>query len=389
MNKVAFNLFVVLTFMSFSSSFLAAKTSKQIPALTEEQSRHIKPIMHTFIAPISGLLTEFTHEEQNQKTEVLKENVYELHKNLKKLKTRANLIGTDYSFLADSLFEDVNSAKSLIDKNDKKGLKFVVLSMTEHCVRCHTKLDSKNDFSNNSQMLPKAVLQNHDFVSQIDMFITLRQFDNAIDLIEKKLFDESVKSTVFSILNVFSRYFELNLKVKSDLDRPQKYLAKYLKERKEITEYQKKYVEFWMMSLADLQKQNMMGHLQDFDFAVKIFDKGEAEYKKSFGQEGLVYMIASSIIFEKKSLEGNKNSEERAKSYLYLGRISSQIDRSYWISENENYFESAILTSPHSPIAKEAYGLLKQSIYFGFSGSSGVHIPLDQKKKLERLEKYL
>jgi hypothetical protein len=73
---------------------------------------------------------------------------------------------------------------------------------------------------------------------------------------------------------------------------------------------------------------------------------------------------------------------------LYLTGVSYEAvkDLSIW-TLHENYFESCIRTVPKTDWAKKCYKRLEESIYFGYTGSSGTNIPADVQMRLQSLQK--
>ena len=46
------------------------------------------------------------------------------------------------------------------------------------------------------------------------------------------------------------------------------------------------------------------------------------------------------------------------------------------------YFESCVRSSPHSELAEKCYQRFEQNVYFGYTGSSGTHLPEKVKDQL-------
>jgi hypothetical protein len=73
---------------------------------------------------------------------------------------------------------------------------------------------------------------------------------------------------------------------------------------------------------------------------------------------------------------------------LYLTGVSYDAvrDLSIW-SMHEDYYEACVRQVPHSKWSEKCYSKLEESIYFGYTGSAGVKLPIDVQMKLEQLQK--
>ena len=73
---------------------------------------------------------------------------------------------------------------------------------------------------------------------------------------------------------------------------------------------------------------------------------------------------------------------------LYLTGLSYEAvrDLAVW-SLHENYFESCVRRVPHTSWSELCYRRLEESVYFGFTGSSGLRLPLDVQVRLQELQK--
>jgi hypothetical protein len=72
---------------------------------------------------------------------------------------------------------------------------------------------------------------------------------------------------------------------------------------------------------------------------------------------------------------------------LFLIGMSYDVlqDLGLW-SLHQMYYQACIEKQPHSKLARRCYERYKDSIVFGYSGSSGIHIPPAVQLDLSRLE---
>src|SRR5262249_9382005 len=85
-------------------------------------------------------------------------------------------------------------------------------------------------------------------------------------------------------------------------------------------------------------------------------------------------------------LKSKKNGKSLAEVYYLLGNAYEVLDDlGYW-NLHEVYYESCISSAPKTDLAKHCYSRLEESVYSGFSGSSGVHIPPNETLRLKKLK---
>ena len=98
------------------------------------------------------------------------------------------------------------------------------------------------------------------------------------------------------------------------------------------------------------------------------------------GRDGLIEYLTAAAILNRYVHSHPDHGTDVAEAYYMLGITESLLGRTFWLSKEEFDFESAIRLAPVAPFAQKAYNLLEESYTFGFSGSSGTHIPDDASK---------
>ncbi|MCB0363118.1 MAG: hypothetical protein KDD35_10365, partial [Bdellovibrionales bacterium] len=107
------------------------------------------------------------------------------------------------------------------------------------------------------------------------------------------------------------------------------------------------------------------------------------EYRKDHGGD-VEYLLASTILHD--GLVHLKKASERSEAYFLLGESYEVLgDLGSW-NLHEFYFESCIREWPRGPLARKCYERLEESVYLGYSGSSGVHLPYHEKKRLNEIK---
>ena len=99
----------------------------------------------------------------------------------------------------------------------------------------------------------------------------------------------------------------------------------------------------------------------------------------------ILYLRASSCLHD--FLSRYPDSPRIAEALLLLGTCYEILREPELWSLHELYYEACVRKSPHTQIAETCYARYEQSIFFGYSGTSGISLPAEVKKHLEELKK--
>jgi hypothetical protein len=107
------------------------------------------------------------------------------------------------------------------------------------------------------------------------------------------------------------------------------------------------------------------------------------EYPMDHSAE-VVYLRASSVVHEwMRFFPQGKYLHE---AYLFAG-ICYEVLHSVNLGElHEMYYEACIKQSPHTETARNCFRRYEQSIYLGYTGTSGTHLPAEVIRKSRILE---
>jgi hypothetical protein len=127
-----------------------------------------------------------------------------------------------------------------------------------------------------------------------------------------------------------------------------------------------------MQLILKSQKKNQ----QSLKTAQAIYTKAHSD---------IDYMRVLNILHTlfKQGIDGDEESEAlylAGKSYEHLNDISP-------MELHENYYKACIYNKPGSDIAKKCYRTLEDAVTASYTGSSGVHVPVDVEVWLKELKK--
>jgi tetratricopeptide (TPR) repeat protein len=257
--------------------------------------------------------------------------------------------------------------------------RYLVQTLTETCVACHSRLPSSS--------APRSAAFAHELEEEklpLDQRAKLayatRQFDLAAELYEEMIRSGKYSANDLDMAGHLDDYLELSLRV---LDEPREALAalETLEKRKDLSPALRQDLTAWIASLRELTTTKPHGSALDRAKTLLGHETERAELEFSRG-ELVNYLEASGLLH--RALERGM-AGDRAEAYYLLGWIETRIGRTYWLSQAEAYLETAIRLAPGQPVAQNAYSLLEEFLVAGYTGSGGTHVPPDIQAKLDSL----
>lgn len=367
----------------------ATKTGKSSPHSTSaaQPNSDVKRIMHGIFGSIQLIMplsldTDKFSKPQNKK--LIMDNLQNLMNNAGSLASHSTKKDSGFQFLSASLESDARMTYNLYKEGNYGEARFYIHNLTEACISCHSKLPSQKEFPSAQDFFSKVEIQSLPLQERIWFQIVTRQFDKASADFEK-LFDQRDFSVAELLrLNTFSDYLKIQIRVKQDYDRPHKFLSK-LKDRPGTPDNVKAQVAYLITSLEDA-KANLKGSGTELERARAIVEKAQKQQTDNLDDKNLIYYVAASGLLNQYLAKSPTNREDMANAYYLLGLTESLIGRSFWVSEIEYFWETAIRTAPSSPWAAKSLKSLEDYVTLEFSGSSGVHVPEDYQALIKELK---
>jgi len=296
---------------------------------------------------------------------------------------RVHASGRDpgFEFLARSLVSDVRQIRRRYSRGRYDESRFFLSHLTETCVACHSRLPSI-DFPLAEKLLASVDLSQLTPSERTRLLVATRQFDAGLATFEAIFADPAVLPAHMDMSGYFVDYLSIILRVKQDPSRASRALSGVLA-RPDTSHYLKRNLRTWARSLDRLAEQGEQE--VSLERGRALIAKAQSLNEFAADQEGLVYnLMASSVLH--RYVDGTVESRRQmAEAYYLLGVADAGSRRSFWVSQAEFYFETAIRADPKSPTAEKAYALLEEYTVLGYSGSSGVHVPPDVQATLDSL----
>lgn len=274
-------------------------------------------------------------------------------------------------------FVSIHFAEELhrADKNFQGGWqefsRSQLANVTSYCIECHTRLREGPEISSRNATEP--YVNKLSIPDQIEFMIAFRQFDSAFNLALKTLKDIQPNSEVSSKADEIARLGLLvAVQYKQDKLKAQNLVAA-IEKNSSLPSYLKQKNKLWKTSLAQWDPSESMRTLSEIRILVK---QRHSEIEDMQAIPALLQILTDDL-----------SANELGEALLLTGESYESLNKISIMSLHENYYESCVRKVPKTKWAKICFRKLNDSIISGYTGSSGMHIPIDIQKSMKNLKK--
>ena len=125
--------------------------------------------------------------------------------------------------------------------------------------------------------------------------------------------------------------------------------------------------KFWVDALGRLGRKREEG--QELRDARAVLDEARQLRRFPADRAGLVHDLVASGMLHRWVTRIGAPTPASAEAYYLLGVTELRIGSSYWLTEPESYLEAAIRAAPGQPAARNAYIVLEESTWLGYTGT--------------------
>lgn len=261
-------------------------------------------------------------------------------------------------------------------------------ALTALCISCHSQLSetaAENTFGNAIKKVKRENFDS-DFAYGNYLFLVRRfgesetYFDKAIEKALKEQTEEDLYSSLRRLISINTK-IELNPKKANVL------IDKYLANPK-LPSLARNTLETWKKSLKKWNKFNTK-KIKSIDSFITTYlaplesDKGQT----ARGGNDITLLVGSGVL--SKYLNDNPKTKLAPEILYWLSVAERRLSNTYFFSLSDLYLKDCVKLYPKSRYAKKCYNEYAENIEFGYSGSGGTDIPVEEKQELERLKSYL
>ena len=258
-------------------------------------------------------------------------------------------------------------------------------SLTALCISCHSQLSeqaSENTFGNSIKKVKRESFDS-DFAYGNYLFL-VRRFTESEKFFENALQSAIKSSNESELYPSMRRLVSIHTKIDFDYDETQRVIAQ-TKNNTGLPVLAQKTLDSWDKDLK-LWKGFNSKKIKSIDGFIKkyLYTLDTDKAKTAGGEKDITLLIASGIL--SKHLNDHPKTKMAPEILYWLSISERRLSNTYFFSLSDLYLKDCIRLYPKSRFAKKCYAEYAENIEFGYSGSGGTDIPVEEKQELERLK---
>jgi len=286
------------------------------------------------------------------------------------------------------LKEDLNRAAFSFHIGQKDFSRMTAKASLNHCFRCHSVTQAGGtvtwDIDVNSFKLAP--------LEKADLLVATRKTDAALEYMEQMLGSgEMQRNFAFDFESLLRRYLALMIRLESSPQRALAGLEKVLSQA-DTPHYIFEQGRGWQASLkswaAEKKAPAYTTPRQLFKALEARFQKAESlqHYEKDHAGD-VEYLRATAILHQ--GMKILKTPADQVRGLFLLGKAYEVLDELGSWNLHESYYEACLVKAPKTDMAKTCYNRLEASLYMGYSGTSGTHLPAEERVRLQKLKELI
>lgn len=344
--------------------------------------------MQAYLQRLLPYLVDRQAFEAQQNDARLKQDISNLNEVAKIVSHAEFKVQTDpsYGFLSEGFREEIKGSLDAFKQGKKEYARYNLLNVTSYCIECHTRTASgpefKNpDLSNSLKRLPA--------LERGEYLLSVRQFDAALEDFMRVLTLQNEQKFDFYEYDRALRYaLAITVKFQRDPVKTEK-LINQISASPKVPYFLKQAANSWRGSIQAWKKERPLKKptvQERLALAESLIERGRKAQQGTADRNGDIDILRG--LSELHQVLWQKLSKEQMGKVLYLTGVAYQSvrDMALW-NLHENYFETCIRRVPHSTWAQACYKSLEESVFMGYTGTSGTSIPYDVQTRLAALEK--
>ncbi|MEO7161995.1 MAG: hypothetical protein ABI041_03665 [Bdellovibrionia bacterium] len=360
-----------------------SKTAAAAPQWTEK--------MQGLYSTLSDILTDISGDERFNDPK----NKGRIEAHAKKLASLAHelekkgMVSPDHDptveILSGLFAEEAQYAYEELKRGNRSYARAKLRSISGYCVACHTRNSSGPQFPKLPSKLGASDLTG---VERGEYYAATRQFDLAQEEFNKVIVDlPHSQSHPMEWERGVQQSLSIAVRVKKDPARALKIVEQVLSNAGAPYFYKQNALK-WKKSIEDWQSEGKQKSATEeglYSEAVRLISEAHKLQRYPMDRSAdILYLRATAVLHE--LLQLSPSGKRSGEAFLMAG-LSYEVLRPLNLEElHDFYFEACIKKTPHTSLAELCYERYEESVYFGYTGSSGTALPKDVKDRLSKYE---
>lgn len=286
--------------------------------------------------------------------------------------------------IAKMLDEDLARAVAALETGNRDYARLTLRESIGYCIQCHTQTSNGPSFPKLELGFDPSKLSP---LGQGDYYAATRQFDSALAAYRKGVNDSSyAERDIFGWERAVRSGLAIAVRFKESAGDAEAFV-KAISHNKQAPQSLKDSAQDWLSSIQEWAKEKPSKKPNRLAHAEKLIRDAEAKLKDNPRRsEDIAYLRASSDLHQWLAQNPKADASNHAKALLYAGLAAEATRELNFWTLHERYYELCIQTLPKSTTAKECFNHLNESVTLGYTGSSGLNLPEDEKLRLAKLK---
>lgn len=327
------------------------------------------------LGKIEPLLFDSKKFEDPKNQDTLAAEIKNLSNNSKSVTHNPTLVGRDPTvrFVASQFAQDLQRADESFALGKKSFARYQLMKVTSYCVECHTRMEQGPEFRLSKG---EPFLKDLSAVDRAEYLIASRRFEEAFAGLMQSLKKADAQTPPWQLDKMARLALMIAVQQELNLEKT-KTVLKTLEGNSATPFFLKAKVVTWRRSVANWQKEP----------AVQVDSLSQVRALTAAKTSEVDAMRSVNLIL--KNLSRELSLDELGESLYLAGQSYELLNEISPMALHENYYESCIRRAAKTKWGKLCYNRLAESIQFGYSGSGGVHIPIEVQMELDKLKKEL
>jgi hypothetical protein len=370
-------------------SFFSACQSKEKKAAQDKASFNgsMRDLQHS-LEDLLPMVVDSSQYNDPANRRKIKDQVHELVQLSTKVQHNPSVAERDPSvtFLSQAFAEDLKKAEESLNMGKREYARYSLMNVTSYCIECHTRTSTGPSFQTQEF---KQTLASLSPLERGEFLLATRQFDGAL---------KELNTFIDLRLKEQKNFYELDKAVRDCLAITVRYLrdpkksmaiAEKIKNAPTAPYYLRQSAVAWEKALHEWMKEKKHKRTTPaalISQAEKLNQKGMQNQIGMMDRGGDIYFLRALSDLHL-AMSTPLKGDELGKALYLTGVAYEGVPDQTGSNMHENYYESCIDRAPHSEWSKKCFRRLEESVYAGYTGSSGVSLPTDVRAHLDELQK--
>jgi hypothetical protein len=313
--------------------------------------------------PLSLSAEEFAAERNRERIE---QALRRLRDGARLLADHAERDDVGFAHLSSTLARDATDVHHRFVTGRVDEARFLLSELSSDCVACHARLPDARDSEIGRSLWNAVDAAGLPLDQRVRLQVSTRQWGPALESYEALLSGRELTPAELDLGGYLADYLAVAIRVRGDLPRARRHLDAFRK-RDDVPPYLQDLARAWVDALGRLEQPTPPGN--EVARAKAVLAEAAGLRRFPADRAGLVHDLVASGLLHRRVSELGKPAPASAEAYYLLGVTELRIGSSDWLTEPEAYLEAAIRGAPGSAPARQAYVVLEEASWQGYTGS--------------------